>query len=314
VQRIPAQGGWANGDAAFVGANPTDDAVITYYQRRRHIFGDLKIEVLDASGKVVGEVPSSKRRGLCRATWSMRMKPPRVPTAASADFSASVGVRMLPGSYTVKMTKDDKVYTTTLDVRPDPRSRYTAAERKQQFDLAVKLGGLLTDMTYAVDRINVVRLSLDDRAAKLPAGDPLGTKLATASSQVDELRRKIVATKEGGMITGEERLRENLCDLYGNVVGYEGRPSQMQIERSAAIEHELGDVVKSFDTWVAQDLPAINSELTAKKLPAIEPLTREAWSKSLSAAIGTDQTRGGSATPRRVVESAPRVGSVGDEH
>jgi len=109
-------------------------------------------------------------------------------------------------------------------------------------------------------------------------------------------------------------LRENLCDLYGNVVGYEGRPSQMQIERSAAIEHELGDVVKSFDTWVAQDLPAINSELTAKKLPAIEPLTREAWSKSLSATIGTDQTRGGSATLRRVVESAPRVGSVGDEH
>src|SRR2546425_12838628 len=41
LQRIPAQGGWANGDASFEGPNPPGDAVITYYQRARHIFGDL---------------------------------------------------------------------------------------------------------------------------------------------------------------------------------------------------------------------------------------------------------------------------------
>ena len=46
-----AFGGWVNGDAAFVGANPPDDAVITYYQRKRHIFGDMKLEVLDSAGK-----------------------------------------------------------------------------------------------------------------------------------------------------------------------------------------------------------------------------------------------------------------------
>ena len=45
---ISAGGGWVNGDAAFVGPNPPDDAIITYYQKKRHIFGDLKIEVLDS--------------------------------------------------------------------------------------------------------------------------------------------------------------------------------------------------------------------------------------------------------------------------
>jgi photosystem II stability/assembly factor-like uncharacterized protein len=48
-QRLEGQGGWANGDAVFVGENPPDAAVITYYQRSRHLFGKLKIEVLDAS-------------------------------------------------------------------------------------------------------------------------------------------------------------------------------------------------------------------------------------------------------------------------
>ncbi len=51
VQRILAQGGWANGDAAFEGPNPPRDAQITYYQKKRHIFGDLTIEILDKDGK-----------------------------------------------------------------------------------------------------------------------------------------------------------------------------------------------------------------------------------------------------------------------
>src|SRR5207244_13328181 len=96
VQRIPAQGGWANGDAAFVGPNPPDDAVITYYQKKRHIFGDLKIEVFDQAGKLVGTVPSSKRRGLSRVTWSMRITARRVPPAAGAALRGAVGSRLMP--------------------------------------------------------------------------------------------------------------------------------------------------------------------------------------------------------------------------
>jgi hypothetical protein len=134
-------------------------------------------------------------------------------------------------------------------------------------------------MTFAVERINGVRLALDARAAKLPANDPLAAQLRAASVQVDELRRKIVATKEGGAITGEERLRENLADLYGNVNGYEGRPSQTQVDRADAIARELADVVKDFDGWLARELPGINSALSGKGLQVITPLTREAWEK-----------------------------------
>jgi len=279
VQRLPANGGWANGDAAFVGANPTEEAVITYYQKKRHIFGDLKIEVLDPNGKVLSTIPSSKRRGLNRATWSMRLPAPRVPAAASAAFGASVGPRVLPGTYTVKMTKDKNVYTTSLQIEADPRSPHSAQDRQAQFDLAMGLYRLLGDMTYTVDRINGVRLALEARAAKLPAADPLRQRLQAAAAQVDDLRRKIVATKEGGMITGEERLRENLADLYGNVAFYEGRPAQAQIERKDAIARELNDVVKDFDAWVARELPALNAALTAKGGEAINLLAREEWEK-----------------------------------
>ncbi len=279
VQRIPASGGWANGDAEFAGPNPPDQAVIIFYQKKRHIFGDMKIEVFDSEGKLVSTIPSSKRRGLNRVVWSMRSKAPKVPSSASAAFSAAVGPRVLPGTYTVRLTKDKAVYTKSLQIVSDPRSVHTLKDRKAQFDLAMKLYNLLGDMSFAVERINAVRLALDARAAKLPANDPLTARLRAASAQVDELRRKIVATKEGGAITGEERLRENLAELYGNVNGYEGRPAQTQVDRADAIARELSDVVKDFDAWLAKELSSINSALSGKGLDAITPLTREEWEK-----------------------------------
>jgi photosystem II stability/assembly factor-like uncharacterized protein len=270
VQRIAAGGGWANGDAEYVGPNPTDDASITYYLQKRHIFGDMKLEVLDSTGKLLASLPTTKRRGLSRAAWAMRMSPARIPPAASAAFGA--GPRYLPGTYTVRLVEGDSTYATPLVVRRDARMKHTVADRKAQFDLSVKLYGLLDNMTSVVEKMNGVRGSIDSRAASVAAADSLARRLRNASDTVDVMRKKIVATKEGGMVTGEERLRENLTQLYSSVVFFEGRPSATQVERAAAIERELADVSKDFDRWIARDLPALNTLLVARKLPRIEPL------------------------------------------
>ena len=283
VQRLPASGGWSTGDAAFVGRNPTDDAIITYYQRRRHIFGDMKIEVFDPAGTLVGTVPVSERRGISRVTWGMRLKPPPVPPAVTAAGGAAVGPRLVPGVYTVRMTRDTAVYTTRLRIVADPRSRHTPYDRRAQLALARRLAALLADMTFAVEQVNGVRAALEGRAAMLRAGDSLAARLRFASGVADSLRRKIVATKEGGMITGEERLRENLTDLYGSIVGYEGRPSQTQVQRSDAIARELRDVVAAFDAWARSELNDLNTALAARQLQPISLLTRAHWEASLAA-------------------------------
>src|SRR5205814_1817801 len=121
----------------------------------------------------------------------------------------------------------------------------------------------------------------------VPANEAVKERLQSASLQVDELRKKIVATKEGGMITGEERLREFLTGVYGGVVGYEGHPSQMQVERTDALARELADVVKTFDAWSAKELPPINAALAKKKLDPIKPIVRDDWEKSGGGAGGS---------------------------
>ncbi len=132
-------------------------------------------------------------------------------------------------------------------------------------------------MTFGVERMNGVRQALDERAGRLPAGDAVAKRLRAASAAVDAMRKKIVATKEGGMITGEERLRENLTDLYSNIVFYDGGPSQTQIERADALARELGDVMRDFDAWAARDLAGINSALKSKRLDPVAVMSRQQW-------------------------------------
>jgi photosystem II stability/assembly factor-like uncharacterized protein len=268
VQLLSTGGGWANGDAEFVGANPPGDALITYYLQKRHIFGDMRLQVFDSAGKLIQTLPTGKRRGLSRVAWSMRMQPPRVPTAASAAFV--VGPRFLPGRYTVKLTDGDSTYSTSLRVVGDPRVSHTIADKKAQFALSVTLYDLMNQMSTVVDHMNDMRGSLGDRGTGLASADSLLRALTKGSAQVDTMRKKIVATKEGGMITGEERLRENLAELYGSVVGYDGRPSEMQVERTGAISREMGDVSKDFERWIQIELPKINKLLQARGMQPIE--------------------------------------------
>ncbi len=82
-QRLSAGGGWVEGSAAFTGADPPDAALITYYQKKRHIYGRMKIEILDNQGKRVDTLQAKSRRGISRVEWPMRLKAPRVPPAAT---------------------------------------------------------------------------------------------------------------------------------------------------------------------------------------------------------------------------------------
>jgi photosystem II stability/assembly factor-like uncharacterized protein len=270
-ERVEGNGGWAEGDATFSGANPPDGAVISYYQRTRHVFGKLKIEILDPKGEVIDDLPASKRRGVNRVVWSMRVKPPRTPPAAQVAFNSVFGPRVPPGVYTVRMTDNGRVLEQKLDVGLDPRSGITVADRQAQFDAVMQAHALLERMSGVVDRIKGLQRLAEQRAKAVPAGDPLRARLEKLNAAAQARLTEIVATKEGGAITGEERIREHADEAYGALMSYEGRPGDYQVARVAALSRELDEVEKGFETLLASDVPAINDALAKKGLATLTP-------------------------------------------
>ncbi|MFL6764387.1 MAG: sialidase, partial [Sphingomicrobium sp.] len=269
-QRIQGNGGWAEGDATFYGDNPPSGATITYYQKARHVIGRMKLEILDSSGKVVDEIPASKRRGLNRVNWSMRTKPPLVPPAASLAGASTTGERFVPGTYTVRLTKAGQVAQEPLTLTLDRRATFTIADRQAQFAASERVKGMFSRMSKVVAEINAVRGQAGALAASATAPPTVKAAAQQLSDKADTLRKEIVATKEGGAITGEERLREHVDEIYGAINSVEDRPTAYQMARIDALDRELREVEAQWAALQAGDVAAFNARLKAANLP---PLT-----------------------------------------
>jgi len=263
-QRIESFGGWPAGAAAFKGDDPATGAVITYYQKTRHLFGKLKIEILDAKGTVVDELPASTRRGLNRVVWTMHLRPPHVPPAVQLAQAGTQGPRALPGTYTIRLQKNGKSYETQITVGLDQRVKWSLADRQAQFDAAMHVHELFNDESVLFARIAGLREQLAQASKDRPAKDAVRAKLAALDGKLDGLRKQIVATTEGGAITGEERLREHTDQLYGAIISWDGPPSSYQIENTAALRSQLNEITAEFTRVTAAELPAINTALQGK--------------------------------------------------
>jgi hypothetical protein len=123
---------------------------------------------------------------------------------------------------------------------------------------------LFGEESALMDRILALRKTLAQSGAALPEGDPVRKNVSDFDGKVDAVRKKIVATTEGGAITGEERLREHTDQLYGAILSYEGKPGGYQVAYIDSLKRELDDVTKEFDQLLAQDLPALNESLKSK--------------------------------------------------
>ncbi len=281
VVSVPAFEQRFDADDQFTGHSPENTAWIVYYLKKRHMFGDLRIEVHDKDGELVYSAPGGRRRGLNRFEWPMRLKPPKAPPATSLTFSpfSLVGPLVPEGTYSVKMIKGDKTYETQVQLVPDPRSPHSAEDRRLERETALKVYQLLGRLTYVVDATIDLRDQARQRAAQLPAADSLRKRVEALADSLESLRQTLVAYKETGGYTGEIRLREKMIELYGNVNGYEGRPTQTQLEEMSGLEHQLDHAAAQLDSGATKEVPALNPLLEKKKLGPLKPLSEEEWKK-----------------------------------
>jgi hypothetical protein len=269
-----------DGDSEFSGRTLPEVASIVYYQKKRHIFGDLKVDVSDEKGNLVTSIQGDKRKGLNRVAWPERAKPPKMPPAAGLveNEFAFYGPQVQEGTYVVKVTKGKDTYASDIKLVPDPRSKSTAADRALQHKTVMQLYDMLGQLTFIVDATNDLRDQARQRAASA-TDSGLKDQLNGLTQKLEDFRSTLVSVKEGGMITGEKKLREKLGELYGGVNGYCGRPTQSQIDSTAVFQKKLDEAGGQFQTITGAALQPINAGLQGKSLESIKVMSREEWEK-----------------------------------
>ncbi|MEL7022653.1 MAG: glycosyl hydrolase [Pseudomonadota bacterium] len=272
---------------SFSGNNPPQAATIVYYLKKRHLFGDLKAEVFDDEGQLIATLPGGKRKGLNRIEWPMRFKAPKFPPATNL-VPGFLGPRVPEGEYRVVLTKGKETIESTVKLVADPRTPHSRKDRMAQQTLALDLYDMINDLSFLSDNLIQVR---DQAQEKMDGADEaLADALDTYAESLETLRTSLSSSK-GGMITGEEQLRERLGTLYGNVTSYDGRPSETQFDRRKTLGSELDDALTSGEDLLVAQLTEVNAMLEGAGLEPLTTLDRTSWNEdegiaNFSAAVG----------------------------
>lgn len=271
-------GGSWNQAGEFVGANPNENYVITYYLKERSVVGDLKIEIYNSEDKLITSLPGTKRKGINRIFWDMRLKPPKVAKGTRLDYGGFIGPLVPEGNYTFKLIKGDKVFTSKITLTANPKSPYSSDDRALRNETVMKLYNMQEDLAYIAE----VNQKLQGQIKELinnTEDSNLKTSLNNVLTKLDTLRREMVISREGTGILGDEMLRERLGSLYSTVATLNGRPTESHLQMLKAIEYDFKKTSEAQNNILSKELPKLNEMLQKAGMNKLIILSREDFDK-----------------------------------
>lgn len=247
------------GNKPFAGPNPAYGALLTYYLREKpDSSAVVKLEVLNASGAVIREIRRpSRNAGLNRVAWDLNYDPPRARRDSSVAgdegfFAGQVrGPQALPGRYTVRLTVGSQRYEQPVEVKLDPEATATLADLTQQFESALQVRELrsqLNDTLKAVDRHRAQLVAQKTLAQSLPAATRTTTlqQLDTEIAAVDSALAAVAIPQGTRAWTEGPRLVERLGAIFSGIDGPNKAPTRAQLELVGELRVELQRAVERF--------------------------------------------------------------------
>ena len=295
-----------DGHDHFVGQNPPLGAMIDFYVKAKPADKDVKIRILDKSGKLVRTMPARNLdAGVNRLVWDLHYDRPvpltpqeeeqitRAEASGGGGFGPSRnGPAVDPGEYTVEVSTGSDKATTKIVVEEDPRiDWFSAADR-------VKRRGVideLVDMTRKADRLRGKYTAVDTQlttyqtAWKGPgskpadsvqkAADNLKAKLAELKPLFAQRGPGGAAAAEGGGGVSPEELAKPEPDfvlpgiaqrIQGAIRDLESisaAPGKVQLQQFELIKVALADATRLVDKLVTEDVAQLNKAMTDAKVP-----------------------------------------------
>jgi photosystem II stability/assembly factor-like uncharacterized protein len=285
--------------SSFAGQNPPSGAAIYYYLKEAPKDQEVKIEILDASGKVVRDY-SSKRTvpleeprdpdekkpekeikaeaGLNRFIWDLHYQSAnRVPGYYLWEYGdGAKGPLAVPGSYQVRLTAANKTQTAPLELKLDPRVKVSQADLEKQFNLEAELRDQLNRVYDAVNQIQDLRDQVaglkkrlgPDASAKnlLDAATALDGKLVAVRDPLINL--KISASEDSlAYVPG---IDARLAFLAMSVSGFaDAAPTASQTQEFEKEKKATDDLLAHWDQVRNTDVAAVQKLASESGIQAI---------------------------------------------
>jgi photosystem II stability/assembly factor-like uncharacterized protein len=284
--RMQAGAGGERHPSKRTGQNPPAGAVIYYFLKDApKKDAEAKIEILDASGKVVRKYSSTEYEpmeepldpddkkpekqlkpdaGLNRFVWDLRYEEAhRVPGYYLWEYGTGArGPVAVPGHYQVRLTVAGQSQTADLDLKLDPRVKVSQADLEAQFNHLMETRDELSRVYDAVNQIQDVRGQLSGLKRRLP--ENAGAKTIVAAA--DDLEKKLVAVRDGFLnldISANEdslayppQLDAKLAFLAMDAGSADSAPTEAEQRQLEKLKRQSGELLAKWEDLQRRDLAA----------------------------------------------------------
>jgi photosystem II stability/assembly factor-like uncharacterized protein len=258
------------GAGNFYGENPSSEIQIIYYQKKRHTFGEMTLEVYDPKGKLIKSITAGKSAGINVLDFPTYLS---IPKAAPTTNLEAMGRGMFPpslaeGVYTFKIKKGKEEYPGSFEIKYSDDCPYPAADRKIQQELSMKILGMVEQVGYSFYQLKSMHEQADKTAKLMETTDKKMAKQLTDFARETEKYKATLTALDGDFyIAATENLREDLSRLYAAIVGFPGKPSETSMQRLTYFEGKIKEVQTKFDAYSAQVNKLNEGLVKAQKMP-----------------------------------------------
>jgi photosystem II stability/assembly factor-like uncharacterized protein len=271
----------------------------------------VQIEILDANGTVLGKLaPVPGRAGLNRASWDLRLDPPRYVALRTTPpqnphiweeprFQNAVtrpithwgvsqgqgGPIAAPGTYTVRLTVDGQASAQPLSLLRAPKNAGTEADILASVKLQLRVRDDISLTSDMVNQMEWLRKQLEDARKPLvgqTGKSPIIRALDDFDKKIQDVEYRLISRSEA---LSDDKYFVEAYKVYMNflwlnqVIGTGGGdtagsadfgPTETAVGLVADLEKELQDVQIAFRALIDKGVPAFNGSVAGWKIPALK--------------------------------------------
>ena len=291
-------GGGGRGGGPAVGENPPAGAVVGYWLKARPQ-GDVKLEFLDSTGKLVHEFSSrapepappaegaeanagggrgggpparvSAQAGMNRFVWNMRYPDATTFPGIILWAGSMTGPLAAPGTYQVRLTADGKTQTQSFAIKKDPRLDTTPEDYAKQLTLALQVRDKLSETNQGVIRIRELLKQLDEYAKRddkrvADAAKALVGKLTAVEEELYQTKNRASEDPLNYPI----KLNNKLAYVMGVVESSDNQPTAQSYMVYEDVATRVNGEMKTLNGLLTTDLAAFNKLIHDQNIPAVQ--------------------------------------------
>ncbi|MEM8735721.1 MAG: glycosyl hydrolase, partial [Planctomycetota bacterium] len=251
------------------------------------------IEFKDSDGELItrystkpdrkkSERTLSVESGLNRISWDMRYPPAESFDGIVMWSGSTRGPSAIPGKYTMTVKVGDVEESTTIELKPDPRSAATQEDFELQLAFLLETRDKLSETHRAIKTIRDVRAQINQFVSRMPKGSdsedeevangPIKEKTKEVIESLTEIEETLYQTKNRSSqdpLNFPIRLNDKLAGVASVASTGNFRPTAQAHAVRAELVAKIDEQLELFRKVIAEDVPELNQMILESQIPTI---------------------------------------------